>query len=148
MIVAGAAFASAAGLSVYVTFTFVVAIGLWLLALVARKNWREVAMFVGAGAIAVIWALPYLFSLRGPGGGAAFVEFALRPFDPLGIYFAQKIGFNMQTGSARAMASGVLLPINYALESGSFSPSASCVCGRSCGKSFTRRQRTGRLDTD
>lgn len=120
VIVAGLAFASAAGLSVYVTFTFVVAIGFWLLALVARKNWKEVAMFVGASAIAVVWALPFLFSLRGSGSGAAFVEFAVRPFDPLGIYFAQKIGFNMQTQSARTLANGILLPINYALELGFF----------------------------
>jgi hypothetical protein len=120
VIAAGAAFASAAGLSVYVTFTFVVAIGLWLMALVARKSWREIAMFAGAGVIAVIWALPYLFSLRGPGGGAAFVEFALRPFDPLGIYFAQKMGFNVQTQAAQTLTNAVFLPINYALELGFF----------------------------
>ena len=120
VIVAGASFASAAGLSVYVTFTFVVAISLWLLALAARKNWREIAIFTGAGLVAVILALPYLSGLRGPGSGAAFVEFALRPFDPLGIYFARKIGFAVQTQSAATMVNAILLPINYALELGFF----------------------------
>ena len=57
VIVAGMAFASAAGMSVYVTFTFVVFVALWLLTLIARKDWLEVAMFVGAGAVALLWAL-------------------------------------------------------------------------------------------
>ena len=52
VIVAGMAFASATGMSVYVTFTFVVAVALWLLVLIARKGWLELAMFVGAGAVA------------------------------------------------------------------------------------------------
>ena len=119
VIVAGMAFASATGLSVYVTFTFVLAIGLWLLALVARKNWREAGMFVGAGAVALIWALPYLASLRGPGGGAAFVEFALRPF-PLGIFLAQRLGVSIQSQSAATLANALFLPVNYALELGFF----------------------------
>src|SRR5208282_5061107 len=96
VIVAGLAFASAAGMSVYVAFTFVVAVALWLLALIARKAWREAAMFVGAGAVSLLWALSYLSSLRGPAGGAAFVEVALRAF-PLGLLFAQQIGIHLQT---------------------------------------------------
>ncbi|MFZ3211162.1 MAG: hypothetical protein WA188_06565 [Terriglobales bacterium] len=119
VIVAGMAFASASGLSVYVTFTFVVAVALWLLALITRKDWREVAMFVGAGAVALLWALPYLSSLRGPAGGAAFVEFALRPF-PLGLHFADQIGINLRTQSALTVANAIFLPINYALELGFF----------------------------
>jgi len=119
VIVAGMAFASAAGMSVYVTFTFVVAVVLWLLALITRKGWLEVAMFVGAGAVALLWALSYLSSLRGPASGAAFVEFALRPF-PLGLHFAQQIGINLRTQSAMTVANVVFLPINYALELGFF----------------------------
>jgi len=119
VIVAGMAFASAAGMSVYVTFTFVVAVVLWLLALITRKGWLEVAMFVGAGAVALLWALSYLSSLRGPASGAAFVEFALRPF-PLGLHFAQQIGINLRTQSAMTVANVVFLPINYALEFGFF----------------------------
>jgi len=119
VIVAGMAFASAAGMSVYVTFTFVVAVALWLLALIARKGWLEVAMFVGAGAVALVWALAYLSSLRGPAGGAAFVEFALRPF-PLGVYFAKRIGIQFPSRSALTIANAMFLPINYALELGFF----------------------------
>ena len=119
VIVAGMAFASAAGMSVYVTFTFVVAVALWLLALIARKGWLEVAMFVGAGAVALVWGLSYLSGLRGPAGGAAFVEFALRPF-LLGIYLAKRIGIQFPTQWALTIANAMFLPINYALELGFF----------------------------
>jgi len=66
VILAGMAFASAAGMSVYVTFTFVVAVALWLLVLIARKDWLETAMFVSAGAVALLWALSYLIDLAVP----------------------------------------------------------------------------------
>ncbi|HLM79720.1 MAG TPA: hypothetical protein VK302_03715 [Terriglobales bacterium] len=127
VIVAGMAFASAAGMSIYVTFTFIVAIALWLLALVARKDWLEVTMFVSAGAVALLWSLSYLSSflgpgssgLRGPDSGGTFVEFALRPF-PLAVPLARQIGINFQTQSALTVANAVFLPINYALELGFF----------------------------
>jgi hypothetical protein len=129
VIVAGMAFASAAGMSVYVTFTFVVAIALWLLALIARKDWLEAVMFVGAGAVALLWALSYLSGLResgplgsglgGPGSGAVFVEVALRPF-PLGVLLAQQIGVELRTQFASTVANAIFLPINYALELGFF----------------------------
>ena len=119
VIVAGMAFASAAGMSVYVTFTFVVAVVLWLLALIVRKNWLEVAMFAGASAVALLWGLPFLLSLRGPAGGAAFVEFALRPFS-LGLYFIILFGIHLQSEFAVTFANALFLPINYALELGFF----------------------------
>ena len=119
VIVAGMAFASAAGMSVYVTFTFVVAVALWLLALIAQRNWTEATMFVGAGAVAALWALPFLSSLRGPAGGSDFAEFALRPF-PVGLRIAQQIGIHIQTQSAVTLFDAIFLPINYALELGFF----------------------------
>ncbi|MGH9642770.1 MAG: hypothetical protein ACRD3Q_10110, partial [Terriglobales bacterium] len=118
IVVAGIAFASAAGMSVYVTFTFVVAVGFWLLALIARKDWLEAAMFVSAGAVASLWALPFLLSLRGPAGGA-FAELALRPF-PLGIVLARQAGISLQTQSELLVANAIFLPINYTLELGFF----------------------------
>jgi hypothetical protein len=102
-----------------VTFTFVVAVALWLLALITRKDWLEVAMFVSAGAVALLWALPFLISLRGPAGGGAFAEFALRPF-PLGILVARQIGLTLRTQSALLVANAIFLPVNYALELGFF----------------------------
>ena len=119
VIMSGMAFASAAGLSVYVTCAFMVAIALWLLALIAWKAWKEAAMFLGAGMGALILALPYLSSLGGSGSGSAFAEFALRPF-PLGLYFARQIGINLRTQSALTAANAIFLPVNYALELGFF----------------------------
>lgn len=119
VIVAGMAFASAAGMSVYVTFAFVVAVALWLLALIARKAWLEAATFVSAGAVALLWALPYLLSLRGPATSAAFLEFALRPFPP-GIYFARSIGIPFRTQFAVTVGNAIFLPVNYGLELGFF----------------------------
>jgi hypothetical protein len=119
VIVAGMAFASAVGMSVYVTFTFVIAVGLWLLVLVLRKDWLEAAMFVGAGVFALLWALSYLSGLGGPGSGNTFVEVALRTF-PLGVFLAQQIGIIFHTQFEMDVANAIFLPINYALELGFF----------------------------
>jgi len=119
VIVAGMAFASAAGMSVYVTCTFVVAIALWLLVLILRRGWVEFSMFVAVGAVSLLCASPFLVSLRGPGGGEAFVGFALRPF-PLGIDFLRQLGIQFQTLFALAVGHALLLPINYGVELGFF----------------------------
>ncbi len=119
VIVAGLAYASAAGMSVYVTFTFVVAIAFWLLVLILRKGWLEFSMFVAAGALALLCALSFLVSLRGLGSGEAFVGFALRPF-PLGIYFLHQFGIEFQSSFGFAVSHVLLLPINYGLELGFF----------------------------
>ena len=119
VIVAGMAFASAAGMSVYVTLTFVIAVALWLLAVTARKNWLDVTTFVGACAVAFLWALSFLSTLRVPGGGGAFVEFEIRPF-LLGIGLARQVGITLATRFALTVANAVLLPVNYALELGFF----------------------------
>ncbi len=119
VIVAGMAFASAAGMSVYVTFTFVIAVALWLLALIAHKNWSEAGMFVGAGIVAFLWASCFLSGLRGPGSGAAFVEVALRPF-PFGVFLVNQIGIHFRSQTSLTLANALFLPINYALELGFF----------------------------
>ncbi|MFZ1915944.1 MAG: hypothetical protein WAU58_00095 [Terriglobales bacterium] len=118
VIVAGLAFASAAGMSVYVTFTFVIVIALWLLALIARKNWLEMTMFVAAGIAALVWALPFLSTFRGAAGAGSFVEFELRSF-PLVAIIAQQFGVAFQSGPGKVL-DAVFLPINYVLELGFF----------------------------
>lgn len=124
VIVAGMAFASAAGMSVYVTFTFVIAFTLWLLALVTRKQWLEVTMFLCAGVVALGCGMSFLLSLRSAGSGspdsvAAFAEFGLRPFS-FGIQLVQRAGIHFESQFALTLANALLLPINYALELGFF----------------------------
>ncbi|MGB8013041.1 MAG: hypothetical protein WCF68_15615 [Terriglobales bacterium] len=119
VVAAGMILASAAGMSVYVTFTFVVAVALWLLVLIIRKDWLEMAMFAGVGAMALLCAFPFLAKLRGLGSADAFVEFALRPFSP-GIDLAERFGIHLRTPFALKVANVLFLPINYALELGFF----------------------------
>jgi hypothetical protein len=125
VLVAGIAFASASGMSVYVTFTFVVAIALWLMALVVRKDWKEISMFVAAGTIAALLSLPYLYSLKGSAAGGAneataFVELALRPFSAIAYILQLEGGMNHVPGAVTMVANVLLLPLNYALELGFF----------------------------
>jgi hypothetical protein len=119
VIVAGFAFSGATGMSVYVTFTFVVAVVLWSSLLLVRKAWLELAMFASAGLIALLVSVPYLASLRSPGGGEGFAQLALRPF-PLGIILVQRIGIPISSPLALTLANLILLPINYANELGFF----------------------------
>ena len=119
VIMAGMAFASAAGMSVYVTFTFVVAIVLWLLATAARKDWLELAMFVIAGVVSLGWAASFLSGLRAPAGGGAFVEAELRTFST-GILVLRHFGIDVRMPFDLLLANALLLPINYAMELGFF----------------------------
>lgn len=119
VLIAGVAFASAAGMSVYVTFTFAVAAGLWLLALVASKNWNEAAIFAGVGCVAAILAIAYLVNLSGPASGNGFIGLGFRPF-ALHLHFAQQIGVNIQAAPAVMLANAIALPVNYAIELGVF----------------------------
>lgn len=115
-LIAGAAFASAAGLSIYVAFVFAVFLAVWL----GMRRDRLIAL---AGAVALALATPYLFELfrgvpgtgsGGAGGGTAPISFAVRSF-----YFAEAL---VGSGSAwrTTVANLVALPLNYFLEFGFF----------------------------
>jgi hypothetical protein len=119
VLIAAVSFASAAGLSVYVSFTFVVAVGLWMIALTAIKRWKELTLFLTAGMVALIVASPFLRSISGSGRGGAFVQTALRPF-PMGVYLVSKVGWDAQSTTALIAVNGLFLPLNYFLELGFF----------------------------
>ncbi len=125
-ICAGLCFASAAGLSIYVTFTFALfltpyaAVALW------RRTWAERAAWAASGVTAIVCALPYLISLRdaggtgavvagaGASGAASFVGLTVRPFT-LPDVLLQIAGLS---SSRIAWANLALLPLNYFLEMG------------------------------
>jgi hypothetical protein len=121
ILVAGFAFASSAGLSVLMTFTFATFVVLWLPYAVLRRWWDDVAGFLAAGAIALLVALPYLRSLLGPAadssGGSHFVAPSIRPF-PVPLYaLASALHVPYAKVSILALP---LLPVNYFLELGFF----------------------------
>jgi hypothetical protein len=88
----GLAFASAAGLSVYVTFTFAIFAVLWTLQTLRQKKIRTFAAYVATGAFSLLLSWPYLLDLlskqvnTGVGGavsgGERFAFFAIRDYPP------------------------------------------------------------------
>jgi hypothetical protein len=80
---AGAAFASAAGLGLYVTFAFAVFLTAWSARLLLRGEVRAFASFVAAGAVSLALSIPYLRELSGAGAGEGFARFSVRDFPPL-----------------------------------------------------------------
>jgi hypothetical protein len=115
-ICAGLCFASATGLSIYVTFSFALflipcgAVMLW------RKAWPERAAWLAAGATALAGAIPYLLAIRGAGGATqgAFVNLTVRSMTLLEPILSA-FGFSR---SQIAWADLAALPLNYFLEAG------------------------------
>ena len=71
LIVAGLAFASAAGLSVYIAFCFLLFLLAWLIRLGFRRQFRPALAYVAAGALSILISLPFLHDLRAPATGTA-----------------------------------------------------------------------------
>jgi hypothetical protein len=120
-LLAGAAFATAAGASIYVTFVFTIFLIVWT-AVTLLKGWlRHTAVLVIAGAVSAVLVIPYLVSLSGPGAGGSFVKFEIRQFIPLNILVSA-----WHIGSAPAtLLRLIALPLNYFLELGFFGVAAS-----------------------
>ncbi len=117
MAIAGLAFASATGLSIWVTATFVVCWGIIILVNLFRKNFKLASLMILPGIIALFSASPFLLGLfQGNGPQTTFpVAFHIRPFGPIHPYLV---------GASPLIASLVYLfclPINYFIELGLFS---------------------------
>ncbi len=106
---AGLCFASAVGLSVYVTFTFAIFLAIWGMIVLVRGPAPERAAWVVAGVVALALAVPYLRATGGAGGaGGPFVIAAVRSFAPFEVL--PYLGF----GQTRiAVANLLVLPLNY-----------------------------------
>jgi len=63
VLVAGMAFASAAGLSIYVTFTFAIVLVAWSLWMLLRGHLRLFAFYAASGVVSLLLSLPYLGDL-------------------------------------------------------------------------------------
>lgn len=114
-ILAGLCFASAAGLSIYVSFTFGIFLIVWgARALIDRQNSQRVA-WLSAAATSMICAAPYLVALhRASGTPGRFLHLTVRGFDHLDVLLATH-GFGPRT---TAFADLLVLPLNYLLETG------------------------------
>jgi hypothetical protein len=115
-ICAGICFASAAGLSIYVTFTFAIFLIPYGAICVWRKTWPEKTAWLVAGATTIACALPYLLALRGAGGTSegAFVTLTVRSLTFLDIILP---GYGLSWNQI-AWANLAALPLNYFLETG------------------------------
>ncbi len=118
VIVAGLAFSSAVGLSVWVTASFLVFWGVWSIFLLVWKKDNEMfLLFLIAGLVALLFASPFLFGvLKGGAGGNNGIPFAfeIRRFRPL-LPFVGELPAISQNGIYL-----LLLPINYFMELGFF----------------------------
>jgi hypothetical protein len=110
--IAGAALASAMGLSIYVAFVFAIILIVWIVTLLWRGRRPESALTCIAGVIALALSIPYLQELAG--GAKAPISFTVRSF-----YLAEAF-VGADNGWRTILANALSLPLNYFLEFGFF----------------------------
>jgi hypothetical protein len=125
VVISGLAFASAAGLSLYVTFSFAIFAILWALLILFQKQIKTFATYVAAGAFSLVLSWPYLLDLLSkqvstvlsPGTGQRFAFLAIRDFPVI-------LEFISESGIHNSLLLGILklpiLLIVYVLEFGFF----------------------------
>ena len=110
---AAVAFASAVGLSIWVTLGAVVAMLLWVGMLAVERRWSAVLATAGAGLLSVVIASPYLVELvRYRAYGSAPLSLTVRAFPFSDVFFSD--------GTARYLGRLAALPANYLIEFGVF----------------------------
>lgn len=97
VVLSGLAFASAAGLSVYVTVTFAAFAIVWTMVVLWRRRYKTFAGNVLAGVLSLLLSWPYLSDLlskhavtgSGSGTGERFAFFAVRSIPDVGDVFGR-----------------------------------------------------------
>ena len=118
---AGITFASAFGLSIYVTLVLAVFLIVWLTISAARRHFREIVMVCASGTVALVLSLPYIVELLGrsnqSASGGPLLQFAIRSFPVTGALVS-----NWRSAERWLMVAAdlLLLPPNYFLELGFF----------------------------
>ena len=122
----GAAFASAFGLSIYVAFAFFLVMLVWILwQVIAERSFQSSITLASGGAVAFLLLIPYLLELlRGSSakrGGSSVFSFAIRETIPpealLATSFFQHLA-GAHPFAARNLANLILLAPGYAVELG------------------------------
>ena len=119
---AGVMFASALGMSVYVTFVFAVFAATWMVFSFIKRWRREAGLIFFAGVLAVALSAPYLVELLGRNanqnaGGGHFLQWTIRPF---AVTEAAVSSFQPSRPWMVLLANALLLPLNYFFELGFF----------------------------
>ena len=116
--IAGFGFASAIGLSIWVTLVFIVFWGVWLIALFLQKSERRlIAPMVFAGIVAILLASHFMLGMfQGNGRGTSQfpIVFEIRTLFPLESIVKS------WSPIARSLIMLAVLPINYLFELGFF----------------------------
>ena len=113
IIFATLAFASCAGLSIYVAFVAALIAGLWFCLLLLQRRFSHAGALIAAGLGALMLAAPWIATLTSaPAGQQAPIAFEIRHFP---LYEA----FTDGTGNL-AFTRLLFLPLSYALEFGVF----------------------------
>ncbi|MGD0634866.1 MAG: hypothetical protein ABSA13_11390 [Beijerinckiaceae bacterium] len=106
-ILAAMAFASALGLSIWVTFAAVAGAAFWFALLVAERRWRAVVALAVIGLIALVLAAPQIHDLSVGRSGGIPVTLTVHSFRPADGLFGPGIMQNV--------ARFICLPLNYFL---------------------------------
>jgi hypothetical protein len=119
-VIAGLAFASATGLSIWMTATFVFFWVVWMSVLFFHdKEYRTVMIMALAGVVALVTSSPFLFDLlHGSSSvtvGSFPVVFQVRAFTPL--FFLLPFMFSA-SAAVQNLVNLIFLPLNYFLELG------------------------------
>jgi hypothetical protein len=117
IVVGSLAFASCAGVSVWIGLGTALTAAFWLASLICRKRYRLALSLVVAGCLAAILLVPEALDiLRGRADEASPIALTGRSFAPLDAMLAP--------GLAREVLRTVLLPLNYFFEFGIFAVGA------------------------
>ncbi len=117
--IAGMAFASSFGLSIWVTFLFGVFWAIWILVLFIQRTERSlIAPMILSGVVAILLASSFMLGLLQPQGEGGATQSTVI-FDVRTLYLLE--GFVVDWPPlARSLLMLVLLPLNYFLELGFF----------------------------
>jgi len=126
VLLSGLAFASAAGLSVYVTFTFAIFAVCWAVWELLRGRVKTLIAYVTAGALSLLLSWPYLIDLLSkrvetglkPGVGDQFAFFAIRDYPEVLTYIVHLAGIH--SSLLIELLKVPILLIVYVLEFGFF----------------------------
>ena len=115
--VGGLAFASCAGVSVWIGLGTALAAAFWLVSLICRRRYRLALTLVAAGCLAAVLLVPETLDiLHGRADQVSPIALTIRAFGPLKTVMSPSV--------MRGVLSFLLLPVNYFFEFGIFAVGA------------------------